>query len=185
MKLNSATKSLLAAAALMSLMGCRERVDAGRSPDTATADREMTITDEDVRDYELTLDGLQRWHRLQVRSGLEPALAVPQPASDTAPPGIGGRSATYMMRVFTQTPEVNRAIQDGGLTVREFVLIGFALVNAAAALDAEGSSTEIPPTANSKNTAFVSEHAVEINRMHREQVDARREGAERSQPPRD
>jgi hypothetical protein len=145
--------------------------------DVRQGDTSEIISDADLREYRLTDDGVERWHRLQLRSAAEPELRVPEAESLEAPEGMSAAAATNMVRVFNRTPPVAAAIREGGMSPREFVLITFALYHALAAPD----TSSLPPEAltNPQNVAYVTANVTRLNRFNAERVEAGQRAAER------
>jgi hypothetical protein len=139
-----------------------------------------SISDEDIRAYRLTDDGLTRWHDLQMRSAREPALSVAPSRARGAPEGVGGAAASYMVGSFESSPAIAGAIRDGGLDPREFVLISFALYHALAGQGAQA----LPPglLTNSENLRFVAANLPRINRYYAQQATARQEALDTAPP---
>jgi hypothetical protein len=148
--------------------------DAAEPPADAPADVPAGTDPLDLGDgeaalasYTLSMERLEGWRRasqnLQRLGEEDPALAETW-QSENADTG----SINDMIRRMEAEPRVRRAVEDAGISVRDYVLTTFAIVQAMFAQAAVEAGQPMPEGVNPANVAFVREHQAEIQAMFQE-----------------
>lgn len=130
-----------------------------------------------VADYELTMDRLRRWAEAN-RSLERAAAADPRVEAALEPEQAEWEDVDASVAVMTETiegvPEARRAIEDAGLSPREYVVIGWTMLQsgmAGHALKAGGDTAEVAREMgiDPANLRFMAEHEAEIAELRRQQ----------------
>lgn len=126
---------------------------------------------EEVSDYRLSMDAVQKMHRAQLNiySAMQQNPELAQMASMNAEEF----SLDAMEQRFGGVPEIRNAVEQAGLSVREYGVIMLALFQASfaqASLDmgAQRDTVLAATHMNPANLDFVVEHREELQRMQEE-----------------
>lgn len=130
-----------------------------------------------VADYELTMESLRRWADAN-RSLERAAAADPRLEEALEPPQAEGQDVDASVAIMTETiegvPEAKNAIEEAGLSPREYVVIGWTMLQsgmAGLALRAGGDTAEVAREMgiDPANLRFLAEHEAEIAALRRQQ----------------
>lgn len=129
-----------------------------------------------VADYELTMERLRRW--AEANRSLERAAAADPRVEAALEPAQAEEhdvdaSVAIMAETIEGVPEARKAIEDAGLSPREYVVIGWTMLQsgmAGLALKAGGDTAEVAREMGIKpsNLRFLAEHEEEIAELRRQ-----------------
>lgn len=129
-----------------------------------------------VAEYELTMDRLRRWAEAN-RSLERAAAADPRLEEALEPAQAEGQDVEASVAIMAETiegvPEAKKAIEDAGLSPREYVVIGWTMLQsgmAGLALKAGGDTAEVAREMgiDPANLRFLAEHEAEITALRQQ-----------------
>jgi len=138
------------------LVGCGrdsgETVDASGFLTNASSEAQVALAV--PVDYRLTHENFSRWERAQSNLDRLPQSAFAKTVSS------GGNAIENAVARLESSSRARRAIESGGLSVRDFVLLTIALAQAADAAETGRTAVSVPP----QNIAFVADHRARVLR---------------------
>ncbi|MGH7507688.1 MAG: hypothetical protein ACRELX_18695 [Longimicrobiales bacterium] len=174
-------RTILPLGLLVTTVACGD--EAARSGDAATGAAGSGATSQpsysggsgdadlaEIEDYELTMDDLRRWSEatanFQRTLTENPEIAAALDQEESADQDVDD-SLDAMAERYESVPEVRDAIEDAGLSTREFAVIFWAMMQAGMAqfaVEQGGDPEEVARElqVNPANIRFMEEHAAEI-----------------------
>jgi hypothetical protein len=143
--------------------------DAADAPEAPGVPNPLDLVDDEaaLASYTLTMAGVEGWRRasqnLQRLADEDPALAETWQTENNDTSTIGD-----MIDRIENERRARQAIEEAGISVRDFVLTTFALVQAMFAQAAVEMGQALPEGVNPANVEFVREHRAELEAMFEE-----------------